>query len=175
MIANVILYWDQLIAIKIVSRDICRPSFVVSASRAKMQGFKSLVWYGRFNILSRPAEKKTKKGKVKLPTQSILYIVMGELIKWRLLTRQTVNFANYWLDHLLSLTDSFEDFSFDRQKLGCQAVMEQADCPYWYRFDDWKKCGQNLPSLSVKSSKRKRKIVSEILEKRKQSKHEGIK
>ena len=40
--------------------------------------------------------------------------------------------------------------------------MEQADCPYQYRFDDWKKCGQNLPSLSVKSSKRKRKIVSEI-------------
>ena len=29
-----------------------------------------------------------------------------------------------------TLTDSFLDFLIDRQKPGCQTVMEQADCPY---------------------------------------------
>ena len=29
---------------------------------------------------------------------------------------------------------SFKHFSFDRQKFGWQTVMEQADCPYPYRF-----------------------------------------
>ena len=47
--------------------------------------------------------------------------------------RKDPNLCGFTSEYLFACTN-FKDFSSERQKLGYRAVMEQADCPYPYRF-----------------------------------------